>query len=88
LWSFARHQERFRLSTIAVPENPNMSDHAPAYRFRFRDSTFLLAVAILALTFGALSLYMQNVDRAGSVTTTASDEGPRIPLPAGPRKYQ
>ena len=67
-----------------------MSDHAPAPidRFRFRDSTFLLAIAILALIFGALSLYMQNVEQARSVTTTASDERPSTPLPAGPRKYQ
>jgi hypothetical protein len=65
-----------------------MSDHAPADRFRFRDSTFLLAVAILALVFGALSLYMQKVERVGSVTTTASEERAATPLPAGPRKYQ
>jgi hypothetical protein len=67
-----------------------MSEHAPAPtdRFRFRDSTFLLAIATLALVFGALSLYMQNVERAGPVTTTAADERSSTPLPAGPRKYQ
>jgi hypothetical protein len=67
-----------------------MRDHAPAPsdRFRFRDSTFLLAIAGLALIFGALSLYMQNAEQAGSFTTTAADERPATPLPAGPRKYQ
>jgi hypothetical protein len=67
-----------------------MSDHppAPAERPRFRDSTFLLAVAILALVLGALSIYLQNVEHAPSVTATAADEQPTTPLPAGPRKYQ
>jgi len=67
-----------------------MGEHppAPAARFRFRDSTFLLAIASLALVFGALSLYMQNVERAGLPTTTAADERSPTPLPAGPRKYQ
>jgi hypothetical protein len=65
-----------------------MSDHAPlpATRSRFRDSTFLLAIAVLALIGGAVSFYMQKAER--SATTTASDEAPSAPLPAGPRKYQ
>jgi hypothetical protein len=65
-----------------------MRDHAPADRPRFRDSTFLLAVAIVALVLGALSLFLQNVERTPSVTATAADERPAMPLPAGPRKYQ
>jgi hypothetical protein len=48
----------------------------------------LLVIAILALICGALSLVLQNVEYAGSVTATASDERPATPLPAGPRKYQ
>jgi hypothetical protein len=67
-----------------------MRDHAPAPtdRPRFRDSTFLLAVAIVALVLGALSLFLRNVERTPSVTATAADERPATPLPAGPRKYQ
>jgi hypothetical protein len=60
-----------------VPVNPS----------RFRDSTFLLAIAVLAIVFGGLSLYLRNVQQGPSVTATA-DERPATPLPAGPRKYQ
>jgi hypothetical protein len=74
---------------ICVPENTNMAHApAPADRFRFRDSIFLLTIASLAIVCGALSLYMQNVERARLVGSIATDDRPSIPLPAGPRKYQ
>jgi hypothetical protein len=65
-----------------------MSDRAPlpATRSRCRDSTFLLAIAVLALIGGAVSFYMQKAERAATVT--ASDDARSTPLPAGPRKYQ
>jgi hypothetical protein len=68
----------------------NMHEHPTprVQRSRFRDSTFLLVIAVLALVFGGLSLYLRNVEHSPSVTaTTAGDERPPTPLPAGPRKY-
>jgi hypothetical protein len=68
----------------------NMSDHTPnpAGRSRFRDSTFLLAVAVVAIVCGALSFYMQKAEYDPAVTASAIDEPRSRPLPAGPRKYQ
>jgi hypothetical protein len=60
----------------------------PADRPRFRDATFLGAIAIVALALGALTFFLQKAERAPSVTATASDERSSVPLPAGPRKHQ
>ncbi|MEA2980552.1 MAG: hypothetical protein QOF91_386 [Alphaproteobacteria bacterium] len=66
-----------------------MSDHAPgpAERVRFRDSTFLLTIAVLALVGCALSFYMQKAEHPAAVNATANDEARTMPLPSGPRKY-
>jgi hypothetical protein len=66
-----------------------MNDRVPdPGRYRFRDATFLLAIAVLALVCGAVSFYVQNIGLRPSVTATVSDDRPGVPLPAGPRKYQ
>jgi hypothetical protein len=61
---------------------------ASADRSRFRDSTFLLAIAVVALVCGALSFYLQKGEPDTSATATGADETRSAPLPAGPRKYQ
>ena len=57
---------------------------------RVRDSFFLLTVGIISLICGVVSFYAWQTQHGPAVSTTASaeDDAPRMPLPAGPRKYQ
>jgi hypothetical protein len=63
--------------------------HSPAPAHGFRDTVFLLAVGLISLVCGAVSFYAWQTQRGPAVSTTASaeDDAPRMPLPAGPRKY-
>ncbi len=56
----------------------------------FRDSFFLLTVGIISLICGVVSFYAWQTLHSPAVSATASaeDDAPRMPLPAGPRKYQ
>ena len=73
-----------------------MSEQPPAAagRPRSRDSTILLAIAVLAILCGALSLGLQSLQQTPAVTASATDDArgstgdARTPLPAGPKKYQ
>ena len=60
---------------------------SPATQYASRDSMFLIAIAAVALVCGAVSLYAWRAEQAPSVTAS-TDDAPRVPLPAGPRKYQ
>lgn len=54
------------------------------------EAKLLAVIAVVAALASALSFYVANKSAALPVTMTAEDEEdrPRIPLPAGPRKYQ
>lgn len=57
---------------------------------RRRDSIALVVIGVLALAASAVT-FVAGQMRVGApqVTATADDEdAPRVPLPAGPRKYQ
>ena len=57
----------------------------PNSAFRFRDTTFLLAIGVVSLICGALAFYAWRVEIGTNIT--AFDEERSFPLPAGPRKY-
>jgi hypothetical protein len=57
-------------------------------RPRTRDSSILLAIAVLAIVCGVLSFGLQTLQQTAAVTASATDDGRGMPLPAGPRKYQ
>jgi hypothetical protein len=63
---------------------------SPSGPHGFRDSAFLLAVAVVSLVCGAASFYAWQTQPRPAVNATASveDDAPHTPLPAGPRKYQ
>jgi hypothetical protein len=66
----------------------NRPTPAAADRSRTRDSTILLAIAVLAMMCSALSLGLQSLQRIDAVTASATDDARGTPLPAGPRKYR
>jgi hypothetical protein len=54
-----------------------------------REGLLLATIGVLALLASAVSFYAGYRTTTPVVATTAiDDDGPRIPLPAGPRKYQ
>jgi hypothetical protein len=61
---------------------------SPATHYASRDSLFLIAIAVVSLICGAVSFYVWRAEHIPSLTASAEDEAPRLPLPAGPRKYQ
>jgi hypothetical protein len=61
---------------------------SPATHYSSRDSLFLVAIAMVSLVCGIVSFYAWRAEHNPSLTASVEDEAPRVPLPAGPRKYQ
>jgi hypothetical protein len=61
---------------------------SPATHYSSRDSLFLIAIAVVSLVCGAVSFYAWHAEHNPSLTASIEDDAPRVPLPAGPRKYQ
>jgi hypothetical protein len=61
---------------------------SPATHYASRDSLFLIAIAVVSLVCGAVSFYAWRAEHNPSLTASMEDDAPRVPLPAGPRKYQ
>ena len=59
---------------------------SPATHYSSRDSLFLVAIAVVSLVCGAVSFYVWRAEHNPSLTASIEDS-PRVPLPAGPRKY-
>jgi hypothetical protein len=61
---------------------------SPATHYSSRDSLFLVVIAVVSLICGVVSFYAWRAEHNPALTASAEDEAPRLPLPAGPRKYQ
>lgn len=61
---------------------------SPATQYSSRDSLFLFAIAAVSLVCGAVSFYAWRAEQTPALTASMADDAPRVPLPAGPRKYQ
>jgi len=61
---------------------------SPATHHSYRDSVFLVAIAAVSLICGAVSFFTWRAEHTASLTASVADDTPRVPLPAGPRKYQ
>ena len=61
---------------------------SPATHYSSRDSLFLVAIAVVSLICGVVSLWAWRTEHNSSLTVSMEDDAPRVPLPAGPRKYQ
>ena len=73
-----------------MAEAPFMKKYAPspATHYSSRDSLFLVVIAVVSLICGVVSFYAWRAEHNPSLTASAEDDAPRLPLPAGPRKYQ
>ena len=56
-------------------------------QLRRRDTIFLIVVAAVSFAASALSFYVGHQQKA-AIVATAEGDAPRVPVPAGPRKYQ
>ena len=61
---------------------------SPATHYSSRDSLFLVVIAVVSLVCGAVSFYAWRAEYSPSLTASMEDDTPRVPLPAGPWKYQ
>ena len=61
---------------------------SPATHYASRDSLFLVVIAVVSLICGAVSFLAWRAEHNPSLTASIEDDVPRVPLPAGPRKYQ
>jgi hypothetical protein len=61
---------------------------SPATHYTSRDSLFLVAIAVVSLLCGTVSFCAWRAEHNPALTASAEDDVPRVPLPAGPRKYQ
>jgi hypothetical protein len=52
------------------------------------EGLFLVVVGLAALLASGVSLYVARLSAPPIVASADVDEGPHIPLPAGPRKYR
>jgi hypothetical protein len=60
---------------------------SPATHYSSRDSLFLVAISIVSLVCGVVSFCVWRAGIDPSLTASVEDNA-RVPLPAGPRKYQ
>jgi hypothetical protein len=51
------------------------------------DTAFLVAIAVFAM-FAVIGAFFVGHRQTSEVIGTTEDDGARVPLPAGPRKYQ
>ena len=75
------------VSYVLVKNETPVAIHHDRKRLRRHDTAFLIAVAVLSILASMTSFYVGQRQNTAVMATT-EDGGPRVPLPAGPRKYQ
>jgi hypothetical protein len=74
-----------KLSAVGKAGDVSMDVYRPP--LRRSDTIFLIVVAAVSFAASALSLYVGHQQKT-AIVATAEEDAPRVPLPAGPRKYQ